>query len=1107
MFNLKLYKNMKKNPKPGILWPRNVKKLLLTMKISFLLLVLSVLNVYATNIFSQNGTVSVDMQNATVREVVREIERQGGINFLFNDNLAGLNHRVNVSFTDQPIRNVLTAALSQADLTYEEIKEDFVVLLSKVDLKTQDFRITGSVILASEMQTIPGVTVLLKGTGIGTVTDIDGNYTITLPDDTGILVFSYVGMETIEIPVEGRNIIDVEMTWSIEALEEIVVIGYGTQRRADVTSAVSHVQSENFIQGHVKDAGQLLQGKVAGLTVSNISGNPTASSEILLRGTATLSTSTQPLVLIDGIPGNLNTVAPEDILSIDVLKDGSAAAIYGTRGTNGVILITTRKPDGSAPTFNYSSYFSTQQWVGLPEMLNAAEYRQKITEGVGFFDGGAETDWIKAISREFPLSQNHRLTFTGGSQNTNYLGSFNYRDTEGIITHFGMQTINSRVDLNHSMMDNRFRFNLNFINNINKSDVNFSNIGEGLSDSQSNNIFHQALWRNPTDPIKNTDGTWHEEPSKSYYENPVGLLNETYGGFESQTTRLSGSINFEPIDNLNLQALVSTSNSNNEGGQGQTKQHLSAVRDGYNGYASKSFGRSTENLLELTGQFRKVINSHQLTALAGYSYQHEEWQSSSNRNWDFPAGNFSYIDNIGAGQRANTGDPSLQSSSKYAANLIGFFGRVTYDYLGKYLVMANLRHEASSRFVGTNKPWGTFPSISVGWRISDEDFLNQISSLSDLKIRAGYGVTGTAPSQLFLGVSMLGYSGYSLIGGQWIPSLVPTRNPNPHLRWEEKREINIGLDYALFNYRFSGSIDYYNRTTDGLLYNYSVPTPPNAYGTTMANVGIMENKGLEILVNAIPLQRTRFNWTTGISFSTNSNKLVSISDDIYQTTNPWFNAGSTGSPIQTYTHRVEVGEPIGNFYGYKVIDVTPDGFWIYEDKDGNPSPTRLEEDKKVLGNGLPKWYANWNNSFNYGSWDFSLTMRGAFGYQILNYQRMFAENPGFTSYNLLKSAFDKVYGEAVLDPTVPIEYNSYYLEDGDFWKIDNIVVGYNFDNSSSRFFGSSRVYVSVLNALTLTGYKGMDPEVTRLGLTPGNDYRNKYPSTRVFTVGWSVAIN
>jgi TonB-dependent starch-binding outer membrane protein SusC len=1087
------------------------KQFLRKMRTTCLMLILCISSLFATEIKSQITKVSFTVQNARILDIIEKIESQTDYLFVYDKNEIDLNRKVNISVSNQPVAAILSDIFKDTNVMYA--KEGTNIMLMQKSMSQQEVemsqqqKITGTV-TDENGNPLPGVNVKVEGTTVGTITDLSGKYSIEKSSDNIVLIFSFIGYKTLKISAIGDASVDMKMTPDLAQLEEVVVVGYGTQRKLEVTSAVASVKSNDFIKGSVKDAGQLLQGKIAGLSISTASGDPTAASQILLRGTATLSTSTQPLILVDGIPGGLSTVAPEDIESVDVLKDGSAAAIYGTRGTNGVILITTKKPNGNiAPTITYDAYFSTQNYVRVPKMLDAAGYRQKIAEGISFIDLGATTDWVKEISRNFPLSHNQNLTFRGGNTKTNYLATYNYRNMEGVMLKSDFQTINSRVDLNHNMFDDKLKINFNFINTDYKTGVPFSNIGEGLADSESSNVFNQALYRNPTAPIVNPDGTWNEETSISYYENPLGLIHETYGGYQQQVTRISGSVSYEPVKNLFLKALGSRGKSDSESGQGQTKQHLSSVRDGRNGYASKSLGQNLEKLLELTADYSRTFNSHKITALAGYSYQEDLNEYTHLRNWDFPAGNYSYIDNIGAGLRASNGGPNMMSSSKYASNLIGFFGRLGYNYKEKYLFMANLRYEASSRFVGTKHPWGTFPSVSAGWRISEEEFMKGLIFLNNLKLRVGYGVTGTAPDELFLGESLLGYSGNYLINGKWVPSLSPTSNPNPSLRWEEKKEANIGLDFTILKERISGSIDYYKRTTDGLLYDYSVPTPPNAYGTTKANVGIMENKGLEVLLNIIPIKSGKFTWSSTLTFSTNKNKLVSLSNELYETTNPWFNAGSTGSPISTYTHRVEVGKPIGNFYGYKVIDISEDGKWIYEDKDGNPTETNVEEDKKILGNGLPKSYASWNNTLRYGNLDLNITMRGAFGYQILNYQRMYSENPGFTSYNLMSSAFDKVFGKAVLNENVPVEYNSHYVENGAFWKIDNINIGYNFSKTKIKHIASSRVYFAVLNAFIITGYKGMDPEVNWLGLTPGNDDRNKYPTTRVYSIGYNITFN
>lgn len=1053
--------------------------------------------------------VSVIPGQISLKEVFATIEKQTKFRFFYDRNLVKNSSKITVHVSNLSVAEALEVVNQQTGLVFKQINN--TISLKEADREpamntdqAADIQVvvTGKV-TDSQGNPLPGVSVKIKGNSGGTSTDINGNYRISVTDNTTILVFTYIGFLPQESSLGSATVLNIILKEQQTNLNEVVVIGYGTQRKADVTSAVTSVKAESFVKGAVKDAGQLLQGKVAGLAIATPSGDPTSSTQILLRGTATLGTSVQPLILVDGIPGDLNTVAPEDIESMDVLKDGSAAAIYGTRGTNGVILITTKKPSGNiAPTIDYNGYASTQSFANLPDMLSADEYREKLPSQ----DLGTSTDWVKEVSRSTPLSQGHNISLRGGSSTTNYVATLGYRYFEGVFIKSDNRTINGRIDVNHNMFNNKLKLNFNVLNTDNK----YNSLGSGTSFNTT--IFRQVLGRNPTAPIKNEDGIWEEQTAIAGYENPLALLNESYGENQSQSTRLSGSVTWLPVSGLQLKALVSRNKLNSDYGYAETKSHISTVRDGLQGFASKSNGQSIDNLVELTAQYAKSFNGHNFSALGGYSYQDNTSQSTSSQNSDFPAGSFSYIDNIGSGSGLGNG-LALLNSNKLASNLIGFFGRLTYNYQEKYLLTANLRHEASSRFVGTKDPWGTFPSVSAGWRISKEPFLKDVKFLDDLKIRAGYGVTGTAPDDLFLGVSQLGFNDpvtgravTYLINGKWISGIIPINNPNPSLKWEVKKETNMGLDFTLLKGKIGGSIDYYYRRTNGLLYDYPVPSPPNLYAFTTANVGVMENKGIEALLTFQPVQSKKFSWFSSINFSTNRNKLVSLSNDLYQATNNFINVGFTGSPVQTYTHRVEVGKEIGNFYGYKIVDITDDGNWVYEDQNGERSNTKVEADKKILGNGLPKYYAGWNNNFTYGRFDLGITMRGAFDYQILNFQRMYSEVPGFSLYNQLSSAYDKVFGKSVLNTNILPEYNSYYIENGDFWKIDNITLGYKL-NLPSAHFKTARVYVSTLNTLTLTGYKGIDPEVNRLGLSPGNDDRDKYPTTRVYTLGLSLSIN
>ena len=1098
---------MKKNPneRDNILKWMARSKILLVMKLSLFLIFFPVFSALAIDSYSQNTAISLDLKETSIKEVLKEIEKSSEFFFLYNNDLLDVEKKVDISVKNEKIKDILDKLFEGQQVTYILMNRQ-IILSPKSLMESEESpqqSISGKVTDKSG-QPVAGATVTVKNSNvIGTITDNEGKYILTGVSGNAILIFSFIGMKSQEIEVKGQSAINVVMEEAATELDEIIVVGYGTQKKSEVTSAIVNVKSENLIHGAVKDAVQLMQGKVAGLSISTPSGDPTTSSQFLLRGTATLATSVQPLILVDGIPGDMYAVAPEDIENIGVLKDGSAAAIYGTRGTNGVILITTKRANGEiAPSLEYNTYVSTQSFVNLPKMLTAAEYRARLAEGTAFQDLGSNTDWMKEVSRNLPVSHSHNLTIRGGNTKTNYLGTVSYRYNEGVFIKSENQTINGRFDVNHNMFDDKLKMNFNFIN----TDNQYSSLGDGTS--FDNTIFRNAFIRNPTAPIKNPDGTWFEQPGIAYYENPVSLLNESTGQNQSQTTRLSGNVTWEPVTGLRLKALVSRSKFNNVYGYSESKNNISTIRDNLNGLAIKSNAQSVDRLMELTAEYSKSIEFHNFSALAGYSYQDNVYEYGYMKNYDFPAGNFSYADNIGVGMALGAGKATL-SSSKTASNLIGFFGRITYNYKEKYLLMASLRYEGSSKFVGTNNAWGMFPSVSVGWRINKENFMKDIKFLDDLKIRAGYGVTGTAPDALFLGLSRMGYTqGSFLINGAFVPSLGPISNDNPYLKWEVKKETNFGLDFSILKGLISGNIDYYIRRTEGLLYDYQVPSPPNLFTTTTANVGVMKNNGLEILLNFVPVHTNKFDWKSGISFSTNKNVLASLSNDLYQVTNDFINVGYTGSPVQTYTHRIQVGEPIGNFYGYKVVDITSDGNWLYEDKNGNSVllAARTEADKKILGNGLPKFYAGWNNNFRFGNLDLSITMRGAFKYQILDFQRMYYELPGFTLYNQLSSSYDKVFGKAVLNKTVMPDFNSYYVENGDFWKIDNVTVGYNFDLSKVKHISSAYLYFSSLNTLCFTKYKGMDPEVNRLGLYPGLDDRDKYPSVRVLTLGLKLTI-
>nr|WP_294886824.1 TonB-dependent receptor [Prevotella sp.] len=1045
--------------------------------------------------------VSFSTNKVTLKSAFEKIEKASKYKIAYNSSQLNANRSVTLSKKSDNVFGMLTQLLKGTNCTYE-LEGNYIIIkpLQKTQTSGKKVKVRG-VIKDETGEPIIGATVRVKGQSEGTVSDFDGNFTLDVTDDNTLQI-SYIGYQTQEFAVGKQHHFSIVLEEDKKILNEVVVIGYGTQKKGDITSSVGSVKSEDFTAGAINDAGQLIQGKIAGLSVTNPSGNPVGGTEISLRGNTTiLGASTNPLILIDGVPGDFNTVAPEDIESIDVLKDGSAAAIYGSRGTNGVVLITTKKSKGNnINEVQYSGYLSLSTIAKKPDFCDADDYRQQIKDGLrdAAWDLGDNTNWIDAITRT-GLSHVHNISFKGGNAQTNYIFNVNYRNLQGIFKRSDKEEFQGRAEVNHSMFDDKLRFNFQLLGN----QTGYT----ATSDGGSFNTYswRQALIHNPTEPIKNADGSWHENTGIFNYDNPVSRIYECDGEQKISQTRFSSNITLTPIKELTFNALFSYDKINQEGGYYETKKHISNVRDGMKGYASTGGSSTVTKLVELTAQFHKNFGDHTIQALAGYSYQESTYSNQYERNYNFPTDLYSWH-NIGVGQALKEG-LGTEYSYWLDTNLIGFFGRLNYNYKNRYLLMASVRHEAASQLAGTEKPWGTFPSVSLGWRITEENFMKNQKVFDDIKLRAGYGVTGSQPSQSFLGVPLLGYGDYYLYNGQWIRALQPTQNSNDKLKWEEKHEYDIGADFSVLNYRLNVSVDWYYRLIKGLLYDYSVPSPPNLYTTTRANVGEMSNNGLEIMVNAIPVQTKDFKWETTITFSTNSNKLKSLSNDLYQTSSDYFMTGWIEEPIKTESHIVRIGHKVGDIYGFKVVDVDESGKWIYLDKNGNrvnyDDFTHSFEDKQILGNGVPKWYLGFNNQFRYKNFDLAINMRGAFGFQIMNGMRMFYENRSRQDWNRLRSAYDKVFGKAVLNTLCSEEFNSYYVENGDYWKIDNITLGYSF-SKINKWIKTLRLYASVNNAITITGYKGIDPEVSTSGLAPSYDNRDSYPHTRAFTFGMNV---
>lgn len=1045
--------------------------------------------------------VTLKANNVKVKQALNLISKQTGFSFAYSNQVVNLDRTVTIHADNQDIKAVMDSIVAGTNLAYEIADEKIYIFAKSETSKAlkgnernqQTFVITGQV-TDKDRNPIIGANIIIKGTTTGTVTDIDGKYSLEASQNA-VLQISYIGYIAQTIPVNAQRKINIKLLEDSQSLEEVVVVGYGTQKKGEVASAISSIKSEDFLKTPSTDASQLIKGKVPGLSIITPDANPTSTSEISLRGMTTLMASASPLVLIDGIPGDLNSVSPDDIQQIDVLKDGSAAAIYGTRGTNGVILITTKNAQGEMPTeVNVNAYISTQQIVKKLPFMNAEQYRQRVKEGVaGAQDDGATTDWLDEVTRT-PFTQIYNISLRGGSRTTNYVASFEYRGLNGLIKRTNNQMYYPRVEITHRMFNNKLKLNASLSG---FKQTYFSGSDGGSYNSE---VYRNALIYNPTTPVYNSEGKYSESTKNEYY-NPVALLNEVEGENQASNLRMFANATFTPIEGLDIKYLVSSNTYYQTRGYYETQSHKSTWRDGKNGFASKGTTRKAQDLSELTVQWRKTLTDHTFTLLAGYSWQRDRYSNYWMQNYNFPSDDYTH-NNMGSGQALKDGKASEYSEAN-ESRLIGYFGRLNYSYKGKYMFAASIRHEGSTKF-GADHKWGNFPSVSAAWNIKGEDFFDDVKALSILKLRAGYGITGTVPSDPYMSLNTLNFGTYTYYDGEWIKTIRPDSNANPDLRWEKKKEVNVGIDFGFLNDRITGNIDYYNRKTEDLLWRYTVPSPPYLFSTMVANAGSMRNQGVEVGVSVIPIQTKDFQWTTSVNYSTNKNKLLSLSNDQFISSG-YSDQGSTGEPLQSSTHRIQEGEPIGNFWGYKVIDIDEKGHWIIEGSDGNPKPiAELQPtDKQVIGNGLPKHYLNWNNSLAWKGFDFNLTMRGAFAFDILNMPRLQYGAPVMLARgNVLNEAFENKFGKMPLAVDQELQYVSYYIEKGNYWKIDNLTLGYTF--GFNNWLKSLRVYGQISNLATITSYSGIDPEVSISGLAPGVDNKNRYPSTRTYTLGVSV---
>lgn len=942
-----------------------------------------------------------------------------------------------------------------------------------------------------------GVTVLEQGTSNGTVTDINGRYTLKTTKANAKLKVSYIGYETQYI-TPGQS---VTLEADDETLNEVVVVGYGTMRRKDVTSSITTVKAEDLNHGVFTDPAQMLQGKVPGLVVSSTA-DPNGSPSITLRGASTLRTGAMsPYYVVDGIPGvDISIVSPDDIESIDVLRDATATAIYGSKAANGVIIITTKKGTEERTNVFYNGYVAFDNILNTYDVCSASELRDYANKnGVALKDGGADVDWQDAVLRT-GISHSHNVGITGGSGNTNYMVSANLIKREGVIKMTGMDRFNVRSLVSTKTLKDHLTISLGFNSMYGKHfGVPTGEKGESVLDAM--NYF------SPTNDIKNADGTWTIGAGSKNY-NPLALMEENKSETVWKRNQFVAKTSLELVKGLfwnvnyswnNYQRTYSAYNTRNSQIEGIGNKNGQATRSTY-------FGR--EQTFETYANYDFSVGKSKWGLMAGYS-----WEEKKNNdgfglsvegfyNDDLSWYNMSYAQTILGVQN------SVQSGYLENIRNISFYGRVNYSFDSRYMLQATVRRDGSSVF-GKNNRWGTFPSASIAWNITEEKFMQNQKVFDNLKLRAGYGLSGNAMGfDVYSSYNTYGATGTFTYDGKLYRTYAATKNANPDLKWETTGMLNIGLDFAVLKGRLNGTIEVYHKKTKDLIWSYPVPTTQYVYGSMEANVGEMTNKGIEVTLNAVPVRTKNFTWSTTINLSHNKNTVDKMQNDKFHTTNlTQGDPDVAGVSAQGWTQKIIEGEPIGTFYTYQYAGTINGRSEYYVlDENGNRTGETTNnpglKDRTITGCAQPKLNAGWNNSLSYKNWNLTAFVTGVFGNDVYNSPRAHYTSAQLFSdgKNVLKDFLSMPAGDA--SGSLPSDR---FIEKGTYVRLQTLTLSYTFRNCFNDWIQDLTLYGTANNLLTISDYKGLDPEVNLGGIDPGIDYRwSRYPHARSFMVGVKV---
>jgi len=957
----------------------------------------------------------------------------------------------------------------------------------------QERAVSGKVTSGDDGSPIPGVNILEKGTSNGTVSDADGNYRITV-GSSAVLVFSFVGYTSQEVTVGGQSSVNVTLQADVTSLSEVVVVGYGSQEKKEITSAVVSLDQKAFNQGNIADPAQLLAGKVPGLSVYNRGGDPNSGSTIRLRGLSTVGTNTSPLVVIDGVIGaSLDNVDPNDIESVNVLKDGSAAAIYGSRGSSGVIIVTTKRGSNRCGALNttYNGTVSLSTIQRRQPIMSASEYI-----AAGGNNLGSETDWVDEVTRP-AVSHIHNIAIAGGTQSTTFRLSTNFRNNQGILEKSGFDQINARANLTHSALDDKLRFDLNMSLTNREQDFSF------------NEALRYAVLYNPTAPVFFANGEYYQAILFDNF-NPVAILNQNVNEGRRRNINYNAKIDYTVFENFTLTANYGQQFDNNLTGEYYSRNSLfRGLNRG--GLARRRTDDRKFTLFETYGTYSKTFNKINLDVTGGYSYQEDSFEEVFIELGNFPSDDLGYFALETSGDRLSglASLVNINSARSPDNKIIAGFARVNLTFDNAIFFNASLRREGSTR-LGPDNQWGTFPAAGLGVDLTKYFPINNVDVL---KFRVGYGVTGSLPNETGLAQD---FYEYNFSGGG---TVTKTRDANPNLKWEEKQEINVGVDFGLGS-KFSGSVDVYTRNIrDFILANNQAPVSIYPTGTIFENSGELRTRGAELSLNYNSFQFGGLTWNPGIVLSTYRTTLESFIVDERM-------RAELGAPGQngTFMIRTKVGEEVGEIWGPVFAGVEGNGSPRFSDLNGDgqviAAPGQAlnpNADFKVLGRGFPTLEMGFTNQLTYKNWDLNVFFRGAFGHSLVNNFRAFYEpiDPGaINSYN-------RVLTDKAVSGLTVAQYSSLYVEKADFVKLDNATIGYNF-KMAGKTIKNLRLYFNVQNAFVITNYTGIDPEpvlqdfggadnggfvsTTPDVLSPGIDRRNSYFTSRTFNFGVNLGL-